>query len=168
MQLAGASGLRNVGECPCEEVAAADAGSVRQQRTRFMEHPELVLASVLRGHLTPDQAAEQLSAFVTLDLDGQQQTAVYARPLPGRVKLEPGDVAYTLRRYLSGILSETELRRWAAFVTLVEGYEAPDHPSDENYYDAMWDVVHNLAAPEVFGEIVPELVTDYLRTVETL
>jgi hypothetical protein len=82
-----------------------------------MEQPELVLARVLTGHLTPDQAAEQLSAFVTLDLDGQQQTAVYARPFPGRAKLEPTDVAYTLRRYLSGIVSEDELRRWATFVT---------------------------------------------------
>jgi hypothetical protein len=32
----------------------------------------------------------------------------------------------------------------------------------------MWDVIHNLAAPGVFGEIEPELVTDYLRTVEKL
>jgi hypothetical protein len=133
-----------------------------------MEQPELVLARVLTGHLTPDQAAERLSAFVTLDLDGQQQTAVYARPFPGKVKLEPADVAYTLRRYLSGIVSEDELRRWGTFVTLVDGYEAPEHPSDENYYDPMWDVVHNLAAPEVFGEIEPELVTEYLRMVERL
>jgi hypothetical protein len=133
-----------------------------------MEQPELILARVLTGHLTADQAAEHLSAFVTLDLDGQQQTAVYARPFPARVKLEPADVAYTLRRYLSGIVTEDELRRWATFVTLIDGYEAPEHPADENYYDPMWDVVHNLAAPEVFGEIEPELVTDYLRTVERL
>jgi hypothetical protein len=31
-----------------------------------MEQPQLVLARVLAGHLTPHQAAEQLSAFVTL------------------------------------------------------------------------------------------------------
>lgn len=89
-----------------------------------MEQPELVLAGVLRGQLTPDEAAERLSAFVTLNLDGQQQTAVYARPFPGRVKLAPGDVAYTLRRYLSGIVTEDELRRRATFVALVDGYEA--------------------------------------------
>jgi hypothetical protein len=87
-----------------------------------MEDPERVLRRVLTGHLTPDEAAEQLSAFVTLDLDGQQQTAVYARAFPARVKLEPADVAYSLRRYLSGILREDELRRWAIFVTLVDGY----------------------------------------------
>jgi hypothetical protein len=133
-----------------------------------MEAPERVLRQVLTGHLTPNQAAEQLSSFVTLDLDGQQQTAVYARAFPTKVRLQPADVAYTLRRYLSGILGENELRRWATFVTLVDGYEAPEHPSDEDYYDPMWDVVHNLTAPEVFGAIESDLVSDYLEAVERL
>ena len=133
-----------------------------------MENPEGVLRRVLTGQLTPDEAAEELSPLVTLDLDRQQQTAVYADPFPTKIKLEPLDVANALRRYLSGVLSEDELRRWATFVTLVDGYEAPEHPSDESHYDPMWDVVHNLAAPEVFGEIDPELVTEYLRTIEQL
>lgn len=133
-----------------------------------MEDPERILKQVLRGHLTPDQAAGQLSSFVTLDLDGQQRTAVYGRPFPAKVTLEPADVAYTLRRYLSGIIGEDELRRWASFITLVSGYEAPEHPSNDDYYDPMWDVVHNLAAPEVFGDIESELVNDYLEAVERL
>jgi hypothetical protein len=127
-----------------------------------------MLRSVVRGDVSPDQAAADLAEFVSLSLDGPEQCARYLRPLDIKVPLVPADVAYTLRRYLSGLVTEEELCRWATFITLMSVYQAPEHPTNEDFYDPLWDVVHNLAAPQVFGDIDSELVAEYLAQVERL
>jgi hypothetical protein len=127
-----------------------------------------MLRGVVRGDVSPDQAAADLAEFVSLSLDGPEQCAKYLQPFDIKVPLVPADVAYTLKRYLSGLVTEAELCRWATFITLMSVYEAPEHPTDEGYYDPLWDVVHNLAAPQVFGEIESELVAEYLTQIESL
>jgi hypothetical protein len=127
-----------------------------------------MLRGVVRGDVSPDQAVAELAEFVSLSLDGAEQCAKYLRPLDIRVPLVPADVAYSLKRYLSGLVTEEQLCRWATFITLMSVYEAPKHPTNGDYYDPLWDVVHNLAAPQVFGEIESELVAEYLVQLESL
>jgi hypothetical protein len=127
-----------------------------------------ILRGVVRGDVSPDQAADDLAEFVSLSLDGPEQCAKYLRAFDIKVPLLPADVAYTLKRYLGGLITEEELCRWATFITLMSVYQAPEHPTNEDHYDPLWDVVHNLAAPQVFGEIDSELVAEYLAQVEGL
>jgi hypothetical protein len=127
-----------------------------------------MLRSVVRGDVSPEQAAAELAEFVSLSLDGPDQCARYLRPFDFKVPLMPADVAYNLRRYIIGLLTEEQLCRWATFISLMSVYQAPEHPTNEDYYDPLWDVVHNLAAPQVFGEIDSELVAEYLAQVECL
>jgi hypothetical protein len=49
-----------------------------------------------------------------------------------------------------------------------ERLSGTEHPTNEDYYDPLWDVVHNLAAPQLFGDIDSELVAEYLGQVERL
>ncbi len=56
-----------------------------------------------------------------------------------------------------------QLRDWCLFVVLTGHYHAPEPPADdEDWYDDLWDTVHDLAAPEVHGEITPNVVKEKL------
>ena len=68
-----------------------------------------------------------------------------------------------LEAYLRGDMSASELRDWALFITLSGAFRTPEPPAeDEDWFDPMWDAVHDLACPEVHGAITPENVREKL------
>lgn len=92
-----------------------------------------------------------------------RDVALYADNVP----VYPSDVRNMLKRYLIGDITSDELSKWAAFLCIRGEYSCPNKTSDdEDFYEAMWDVVQALSVPEIDGEITEERVRQYLSELE--
>ena len=98
-----------------------------------------------------------LTEYATVDFDSNPAFVNYRKSCPAEIELTPGAVRAALQDYLAGGMTAADLRDWAIFIVLSGAYRSPEPPSnDEDWFDPMWDTVHELAAPEVHGAITPE------------
>jgi hypothetical protein len=121
-----------------------------------MGYFEDALRDLAQGRIEPSQAQRVLKDRATFSFRTNPAFVNWRDPLPADIEipLAVADVERALNRYLAGEWSSDVLRDWAEFITLVGAYSGPEPPpDDEDFYDDLWNVVHDLGAPEVFGEI---------------
>jgi hypothetical protein len=124
-----------------------------------MGYFEDTLRDLVQGRITASEAQRVLRDRATFSFRTNPAYVNWREPLPAEteIPMTVTDVRRALVRYLDGERTADELRDWAEFITLVGAFSAPEPPpDDEDYYDDLWDVVHDLGAPEVFGEITRE------------
>lgn len=79
------------------------------------------------------------------------------------VIIYPNHVKVMLEKYLAGSITSDELNKWARFIVLRGEYDCPDcELSDEDHYEAMWDVIQALSVPEIDGDITHVRVEKYI------
>ena len=128
---------------------------------------EALLTSALTLRIPPSEAIRGLSAFAVADFDSNPAYVHYRRPIGEDVEMRPSHVRAALTEYLDGRFTAKQLRDWCLFIALTSHFNAPTPPPhDEDWYDDLWDTVNDLGAPEVFGEITPQLVRAKLETLE--
>jgi hypothetical protein len=132
--------------------------------TQIDRNVEVILRRVLQHELDPDTAIERLSPYAEVVIDTNPSYASWRVPINVEICITAEDVRRALDKYISRSWDEVSLRRWAAFVTHVGHYVAPDPPpEDEDFNDALWDVLHELTSPDVFGAITPAAVADKIQ-----
>ena len=120
---------------------------------------QALLTSALTLRIPPSEAIRGLSAYATADFDSNPAYVNYRRPISEEVEIRPTHVRAALGEYLQGRFAAKQLRDWCLFIVLTGHFKAPAPPADnEDWYDSLWDTVHDLAAPEVHGRITPEMV----------
>jgi hypothetical protein len=120
---------------------------------------EALLTSALTLRIPPSEAIRGLSAYAIADFDSNPAYVNYRQPISEEVEMRPSHVRAALGEYLQGRLTAKQLRDWCLFIVLTGHYKAPAPPAhDEDWYDDLWDTVHDLAAPEVAGRITADLV----------
>lgn len=84
------------------------------------------------------------------------------------VPVYPKDVKNMLLKYLADNITSDDLTRWAEFLCLRGEYGCPnqDDDIDEDFYEAMWDIVQALSAPEIDGVITKARVQQYLAELD--
>lgn len=123
----------------------------------------VILSRVLHRELEVDEAIGRLSPFVDIELDANPSYASWKQPIGVEVRITSAEVRGVLLEYLSGTWDEHRLRRWAAFITHTAHYSAPEPPADdEDFNDDLWDTLHELSSPELFGDITPDRVREML------
>ena len=124
-----------------------------------MTNFEALLRSVLTRRIPPREGMRGLREYATVDFDSNPAYVQYRQSCPAEVELSPAPVRAALEDFLAGGMTATELRDWAIFIVLTGAYRSPKPPgNDEDWFDPMWDAVHDLAAPEIHGSITPEAV----------
>jgi hypothetical protein len=124
-----------------------------------------LLTSAVTLRIPPSEAIRGLTAFATVDFDSNPAYVNYRNPIGEEVELHPNHLRNALNQFLAGQLSAKELRDWSLFITLNGHFRAPSPPADdEDWFDPMWDAVHDLAAPEIHGHITPDLVRQKLAS----
>ncbi|SRR6266566_572796 len=124
---------------------------------------EALLTSAVTLRIPSSEAIRGLSAFAIADFESNPAYVNYRKPIGEEVEVLPSHVRAALEEYLNGRFSSKQLRDWCLFVVLTGHYHAPEPPADdEDWYDDLWDTVHDLAAPEVHGEITPNIVREKL------
>ena len=122
-----------------------------------------LLENFLSRRIPPGEAIRGLSEYATVDFNANPAYVDYREPCPDEVDLTPGAVRGALESFLADEMTAKDLRDWALFVTLSGAFNTPQPPSDdEDWFDPMWDVVHDLACPEVHGAITSDSVHDHL------
>ena len=128
---------------------------------------ESLLTSAVTLRIPPSEAIRGLGAFAIADFESNPAYVNYRQPIGEEVELMPAHVRAALHEYLKGRFSAKQLRDWCLFVVLTGHYRAPEPPAnDEDWYDDLWDTVHDLAAPDVHGEITSEVVRAKLSKLE--
>jgi hypothetical protein len=126
---------------------------------------EALLTSALTLRIPPSEAIRGLSAFAVTDFESNPAYVHYRKSVREDVEMQPRHVRAALTEYLEGRFTAKQLRDWCLFITLTAHFNAPQAPpDDEDWYDNLWDTVNDLASPEVFGEITPEVVRAKLGT----
>ncbi len=128
---------------------------------------EALLRSVLTRRIPAREGMRGLAAFATVDFDATPAYVNYRQPCSAEVELTPPSVRDALTAYLAGYMTARELRDWAIFITLSGAFHTPAPPAnDEDWYDPLWDALHDLACPEMHGAITPSAVRVKLATME--
>lgn len=74
-----------------------------------------------------------------------------------------------LDRFRLGLLEAKELSDWAALLLMLPVF-VPEGETEEEQWEAgngpVWDVLHRLAAPNVFSELTPDIARDYMELVQ--
>jgi hypothetical protein len=73
------------------------------------------------------------------------------------VEVSTDDVARALEKHRRGGLSDSEIQEWANLIILCDSYEL-----SSRHIEPLTSVLHQLASPELFGDLTPD-VTDSLR-----
>jgi hypothetical protein len=124
---------------------------------------EALLNSAVTLRIAPSEAIRGLTAFATHSFDTNPAFVNYRQPIAEDVEIRPSHLHHALSEYLAGHLSGKELRDWALFITLNGHYRTADPPADdEDWFDPMWDTIHELAAPEIHGAISADAVQQKL------
>jgi hypothetical protein len=124
-----------------------------------------LLEGLLSRRIRPGEAIRGLGEYAKVDFEANPAFVEYREPCPDEIDLTPEAVRGALEAFLAEQMTAKDLRDWALFVTLSGAYNTPQHNSDdEDWFDPMWDVVHDLACPEVHGAITSEGVRDHLDT----
>jgi hypothetical protein len=147
--------LTDAARCDVEWLPLPPHGPL-QPTTRAMAYFEDTLRDVVQGRIPVAEAQRVLRERASFSFGTNPQYVHWHQPLPAGtdIRITVADVRRALARYLDGEWADDELRGWAEFITLVDAFSAPEPPpQDEDYYDDLWDVVHDLGRPEVFGEI---------------
>jgi hypothetical protein len=115
---------------------------------------QTLLSSAVTLRIPPSEAIRGLSAFATHSFDTNPAYVNYRTPITEQVEIHPSHVQHALAEYLSDHFTAKELRDWALFIALNGHYRTPDPPADdEDWFDPMWDIIHELAAPDIHGAI---------------
>jgi len=129
-----------------------------------MSNFRALLQSFLSRRIPPREAIRGLAEFATADFESNPAYVRYRETCPDQIELTPAAVRDALEAYLAKEMTDRELRDWALFVTLTSAFTTPDPPAhDEDWFDPMWDTVHDLACPEVHGAITPASVRGQLE-----
>jgi hypothetical protein len=134
-----------------------------------MGYFEDTLLDLVQGRISAREAQSVLRHRANFSFGTNPAYVNWIEPLPVEtgIPIAPADVRRALQRYLHGEWTGQELRDWAEFITLVGAYHSPEAPpEDEDYYDDLWDVVHDLGTPEIFGEITPDHVRSELARLD--
>ena len=124
---------------------------------------EVLLRSFLNRRLTPREAVRELGQFAVVNLDSNPAYIRYRDHCPGQVELTPNAVRQALQAFVDGSMAASDLRDWALFVTLSGAFSTPTPPAEDgDWFDPMWDAVHDLACPVVHGPITTESVATYV------
>lgn len=72
--------------------------------------------------------------------------------------------------YLQGKLSALELKDWAGFILASEEYVCPNWDIDElaDRYEPMWEILQQLAMPEIHGQLSLQKTEAYLQTLASI
>lgn len=78
------------------------------------------------------------------------------------IVVAPQHVLHVLTMYLHGGLSESELKEWSDFIANSEQYVCQDWQNDESadHFEPMFDVLQQLALPEIHGPISKQRVEE--------
>lgn len=118
------------------------------------------LAAFCQGELDLEGLEEALAGMVRFRYaDTNERSLDVVSPLP-LVTFRKEDVAKVLRRYLSGELAHREVSDWAATLRLLDCFEL-NGPEVES--DAVWDVLDQLSAPDVWGTLTTESAIQLLH-----
>lgn len=79
------------------------------------------------------------------------------------VEVTAEDLARALEDHQRGALSDSDLQEWANLIILCDSYELAS--SD---VEALASVFHQLASPEIFGELTPEVTRSLRRNLERI
>ena len=105
------------------------------------------LHSILKGNIS------------LIDKVNVYDTALFTDNVP----IHPQDIEKMLHKFLDGEITENELSKWAAFLSIRGEYCNPDlKVENEDFYQDMWDVIYSLSTPEIDGVINDENVKKYL------
>ena len=139
-------------------MAVADLGNTANLNV------EVILTRVLHRDLEVDEAIARLSPYVDIELDANPSYASWKQPVRVDIPITSAEVRGVLLEYLSGAWDKLRLRRWAAFITHTAHYSAPEPPADdEDFNDELWDTLHELSSPAIFGDINPDRVSGMLN-----
>ena len=103
---------------------------------------------------------------MTMDFDDRRSREVHfapGSPLP-TVGFTRAEVQGALKRFLSFELEAEELSDWAAVIRMLDSHFDLD-PSDPDP-DRVWDVIDQLMAPEVSGDLDRGRAAEVLRVLE--
>jgi hypothetical protein len=74
-----------------------------------------------------------------------------------------------LDRFRLGLVRAQELSDWAALLVMLPVF-VPEGETDEQRWEAsngpVWDTLHRLAVPNVFGELTPGIAQDYMELLQ--
>ena len=108
-----------------------------------------------------------LAAATGLDWDFDPSTGdvEVRRPLEVTppVLVGPQDVARALDDHQRGTLSDSELQEWANLIILCDSYELSAGDTE-----SLASVLHQIASPEIFGDLTPEVQASLRRDLERL
>ncbi|WP_256082165.1 hypothetical protein [Massilia sp. YIM B04103] len=82
----------------------------------------------------------------------------------------PKNIESILQMYLLGERSASELKDWAGFILSSEGYVCPNWDIDEltDRYEPMWEILQQLAMPEIHGQLSSQKIETYLQTLASI
>jgi hypothetical protein len=129
-----------------------------------------VMQAFVHGEATFEQLETVLRPFVVFDLGGEFSTIHYRQPLTAHVVLDPEQLLPMLRRYLAGHVAAPELSQWAAVLVGMTEFGPDPTWSDEaaDALEPMWDVLEQLATPQIFQPITPALVSAFVEQLQQL
>jgi hypothetical protein len=132
-----------------------------------MSQFENMLRHVVQGTLPLADGLRELAQRASFDFGSNPAYVRYREPVEAPVRIEVDDVRRALGRCLQGEIRINELCEWAQFIVMTSAFDSPTPPSDdEDFYGDMWDVVNDLAAPNMFGPITRDWCADALRGLE--
>jgi hypothetical protein len=130
-----------------------------------MNEFQALLTSAVTLRIPPSEAIRGLGAFATCSFDTNPAYVNYRTPIADEVRIEPAHLRHALDEYLAGRLSAKQFRDWCLFIALNGHYRtAEPPPDDEDWFDPMWDAIHDFAAPEIHGPITPDLARQKLES----
>ena len=122
-----------------------------------------MLQSVLTRRIPPREGMRGLRQWAAVDFDSNPAYVSYNRAAPDEVELSPAAVHQALAGFLQDDTPALEMRDWALFIVLSAGFRSPETPGDDDdWYDPLWDAIHDMACPEVHGPITRENLRRYL------
>ena len=123
---------------------------------------QALLQSVLIRRIPPREGMRRLRQWATTDFDSNPAYVNYTQAAPSEVELDPAAVREALEAFLRDDTPAAEMRDWALFIAL-SGFCSPQTPpEDDDWFDPLWDAIHEMACPEVHGPITRANLARYL------
>lgn len=130
------------------------------------------MEAFLQGKLTVSELRKVLADRFSVDIDNapafREMRGISLDDIPP-LPVTSAHVIAMLDRFRMGLLQAKELSDWAALLLMLPVF-VPEGETDEEQWEAsngpVWDILHRLAAPNVFSELTPGIARDYMELVQ--
>jgi hypothetical protein len=137
------------------------------------ENVQISLEKFLGGKLSASELQETLQGRVSLNFDKapsyrslQDISLDDITPL----SVTSSNLNVMLSRFCLGDLKGNELSNWAALLIALPVF-VPEGETEEQQWAVsngpVWDILHRIATPNVFSELTIDIVTSYIKRLET-